>query len=552
MSSQYPNARSIDAGVPQLSSDGSDSDVEIPLPPKKRGRTPAPLKQRRKQTLTPKRELSSSESENEELVVDEVETGAARGRSPPPAGPSKAKRPTDLKLHLPDAGSAPRPQYSENVRWEFSDDSDGEPDNGVGIIGFSNPPVKIVHRPDGTVKHKIGRKRTGSPVETGPPLPPRTPSPGRSGEPKAKRINMEAAVPPPPQALDAQEQMWQQAMDLAVNLCVPLKVDVKELTLLPDAGTLECLRKAAHAWIQEKKICTNLTFSTQKSLQTLMARFLLDFIMRSSGLTSNVNITGCAIWEHGCTDGQGLRCLHGVGMLNKDHVIEMDVNSENGQRALKEQPTKTKITTNRWGRNVVQLKNEEARCCLQDASAASGLFTSQSCGMFYSEGPKAEDAFKQIMALQQACYPKMPGAGRKLLMPIKCDCNWGQAVMPLLGRQVCKLTPFALSSAANVDRTLVQDPKLLATLEHPNILVFQCCNPVYRNSKASAQKNCDFKLSAPDVMTALQLAKQMWQSCMEKQAPVCIPEFRWSPEYQYQNTLLPMTHASDDADECLF
>lgn len=537
MSGQYPEEQ-----VPQhLSSDDSEAEL-VSLPPKKRlSKSPAPVRQRRKQVHKPLKELS--ESESEELEVDEVETGAARGRSPPPMASISKKKPIDLKLPLPAAAGAPRPQHTQHPTWEFSEDS-GEED-GVVTIGMSHPPVKIIHRADGRIVHKQGRKRSA--VEA---LPPRTPSPTRaSGN---KRMNLEAAIPPPPKILDAQEQMWQQAMELAVNLCVPLKVDVKELTLLPDTGTMECLRKAAHAWLQEKKIFTSLTFSTQKSLYTVMARFLLDFIMRSSGLTSNVNITGCAIWEHGCTDGHGLRCLHGVSMLNKDHVIEMDVNSENAQRALKEQPNKAKITTNRWGRSVVQLKNEEARCCLQDAAAASGLFTGLSCGMFFSEGPKAEDAFRQIMALQQACYPKMPGAGQKLLMPIKCDCNWGHAVMPLLGRQVCKITPFALSSAANVDKSLVNDPKLLATLNHPNILVFQCCNPMYRNSKANAQKNCDFKLSAPDMMTALQLAKQMWQSCMQKAAPVCIPEFRWSPEYQYQNTLLPTTHSSDDADESLF
>ncbi|ULR16495.1 DNA-binding protein [Bat mastadenovirus] len=537
MSSQYPNAKSQDAGCFQLSSEGSEGEERISLPPKKRGRLAAPVRQRRKQVLEPLK--SDSESENETLAIDEVETGAARGRSP-----LKSKKAANLTLPIPPAGSSPQPQRSENAHWEFSDDSGEE--EGLVHIGFSYPPVKIVHRKDGEVVHKIGRKRPPSPAGERP----RTPSPGPSG---LKKPNMEAAVPPPPQPLlDAQEQMWQQAMDLAVNICVPLKVDVKDLTLLPDAPTLECLRKAAHAWMQEKKIIPNLTFSTQKSLLTLIARFLLDFIMRSSGLTSAVNITGCSIWEHGCTEGAGLRCLHGVGMLNKDHVIEMDVNSENGQRALKEQASKAKITTNRWGRSVVQLKNEEARCCLQDAATASGLFSNQSCGMFFSEGPKAEDAFQQIMALQQACYPKMPDANRRLLMPIKCDCNWGQAVMPLLGRQVCKMTPFALSSATNVDKSLVTDPKLLATLNHPHIMVFQCCNPVYRNSKASAQKNCDFKLSAPDVMTALQLAKQMWQSCVEKAAPVYVPEFRWGPEYQYQNTLLPLTYANDDKDERLF
>uniref|UniRef100_A0AAU6S559 DNA-binding protein n=1 Tax=Rhinolophus ferrumequinum adenovirus TaxID=3140013 RepID=A0AAU6S559_9ADEN len=506
------------------------------LPPKKRHKTTlrapvaTPVRQRRKQELKPKPDLSDEETvviedvssaEESELQIDE---GAARTR--------KRARPQSLKLNIPST-QAPQPQHGAPPgQWRFS--SDSEEDVGCpSTIGFSNPPVKIIHRPDGTVRYKHLKQP-----------PPTTVS---NSTPTAEQVKFEAAIPPAPR-LDAQEQMWQMAMDMAVEICVPLKVDVKDLTLLPDASTIECFRKAAQAWLNEKKIFINLTFSTQKSLQTMMARFLLDFIMRNSGLQANVNITGAAIWEHHCTDGTGLKCLHGTTMLCKDHTIEMDVNSENGQRALKEQPTKTKITTNRWGRNVVQVKNEEARCCIQDAKAGSGLFTAQSCGMFYSEGPKAEEAFRQIMELQMACYPKMPNAGTRLLMPIKCDCNWGNEALPLLGRQVCKITPFAMSSATNVDKSLVHDKKMLATLNNPSVLVFQCCNPVYRSSKAAPQKNCDFKLSAPDMITSLQLAKQMWQDVTKKVAPVQIPEFKWQAMYQYQNTILPTTHAADDDD----
>nr|WGN96501.1 DBP [Lemur mastadenovirus]WGN96535.1 DBP [Lemur mastadenovirus] len=347
---------------------------------------------------------------------------------------------------------------------------------------------------------------------------------------------------------DESEQLWQRAMDVAVEILHPLKVDIKDLTLLPDAGTVECFRKACQAWLNERKIVPTMTFTTQKTFIGVMARFLHDLIMREAGIVPNYNVSGCVVWNHQCEED--MKCLHGLTMLNKEVVIEMDVGSENGQRAIKETPQKAKIITNRWGRSVVQLRNEDALCCPHDATSPSGVFNGKSCGVFYNEGAKAQQAFKQIMAFQKACYPKMEGATQRLLMPIKCECNWGSQMCMLLGRQVCKMTPYAVNAASNIDRTLVEDPKMLATVDHPSILVFQCCNPVYRNSKANPQKNCDFKISAPDVISALQLAKQMWLSIIPTPPPVSVQEFKWGVQYQYQNTILPT--GQEDNDESLF
>ncbi|QDZ17470.1 DNA binding protein [Ovine adenovirus 8] len=406
---------------------------------------------------------------------------------------------------------------------------------------------------------KPARRSAPSPLDSpggSPTLPPRTVATAAAGirVPGAAASRVGGAAAATRALLGSDEQAWQRAMDLAVGICVPLKVDVKGLTLLPDAGTLECLRKACQAWLNESKVFLPLTYSTHKSVLTVMARFLLDFILRTSGLNaSSWSPTGCVVWRHQCTDGEGggnLHCLHGLPMLSRDHVIEMDVNSENGQRALKETPHKTKITTNRWNRNVVQLRHDDAACCQHDAALNAGTFSGRSCGMFYSEAAKALQAFQQIMAFQRACYPKMQSATTHLLMPIKCDCNWGQSQLPLLGRQVCKVTPFSINAGASVDKAQVEDPKLLASVEHPSVLVFQCCNPVYRQSRANAQRNCDFKISAPDMIAALQLVKQMWAALNEQAAPVTVPEFRWDPAYQHQNVILPMDQY--DADESLF
>lgn len=346
------------------------------------------------------------------------------------------------------------------------------------------------------------------------------------------------------------EHSWQTAMDIAVALLQPLKVDIKNLTLLCDVGTLECFRKACQVWLNEKKIHVNLTFSTQKSFTILMGRFLFDFVIKKSNMKTGLNLTSCVIWKHNCLEDNLLKCLHGSAMINKEHIIEMDVASENGQKALKENPEKTKITTNKWGKNIVQIKNSDAACCFYDANSPSGMFNTKSCGLFYSESKKALQAFKQIMAFQKATYPKMKNADTHLLMPIKCECNYFGGA-PFQGRQMCKITPFTLTASGSFDESsYTLNASLLASINNPAVLVFQCCNPVFRATKASSQRNCDFKISAPDVIGALQLAKQLWISVFKEPPPVCVPEFKWLPCYQYQHSILPSVYG--DTDDALF
>lgn len=371
-----------------------------------------------------------------------------------------------------------------------------------------------------------------------------------NNKPKA-RSNLALSLSNPLNQQINQERAWQRAMDVAVALLVPLKVDINALTLLPDAGTLECYRKAAQAYMTERKVTVPLTYTTSKSFAMQVGRFMFAFTMRHAGIAvEDWSPSGCVIWQHGC--GEVLRCLHGSQMIKRTHTVEMDVASENGQRALKEDPTRAKVTTNKWGRSVVQLCREDAACCVNDAACQGGNFSSRSCGMFFPDGMKAMQAFRQAMEFQSACYPKMSNAATHLLMPTSCECNWGPRTVPLLGRQVCKLTPFAIHAVDNIDKSQVTDERILATLHNPSVLVFQCCNPVYRGSKAAApsQRNCDFKISAPDVITALQVAKGMWLAMVKEPVPLMLPEFKWSPQLQFQNTVLPA--GQFDADDCLF
>lgn len=344
---------------------------------------------------------------------------------------------------------------------------------------------------------------------------------------------------------------WQRGMEVISKFSIPLKVDTSDLTFLPDVASVECFKKLCQAWLNEKRRHVPLTFTSHKTFVAVMARFLNSFVINYANLASHSwNVTGASIWRHQCLVPKAeLKCFHGQPMIRREQMLELDVASEAGQRALRESPETAKIITNRFNRNVVQIKNEDAVCCVQDVKCNAGSFGSHSCGLFYSESRKAMQAFEQAAAFLEACYPKMPKSRTHLLIPVKCECNYISDA-PLLGRQICKVTPFALTAAKGTDETLLSDPKLLASVRHPSVLVYQCCNPVYRSSKAASQKNCDFKISAPDMVSAVQLAKKMWLDIMDKPPNVLVPEFKWMAGLEFQNSILPT--AFDDADDELF
>ncbi|QGX41982.1 DNA binding protein [Gould's wattled bat adenovirus 1] len=348
----------------------------------------------------------------------------------------------------------------------------------------------------------------------------------------------------------AKEMEFQKAMDIAVSILHPLKVDTKKLTMCPDMDTLECFSKGVQAWMNEHRLTVPLTYTTMKTFKSLVARFLISFVVKAADLsTGSWSPSGCYIWRHKSSEERGLHCFHGTTMIAKDHLVEMDLTSENAQKALKETPEKAKVMANRWGRQVVQIVNSDAACCFADVGCLGGNFSAKSCGLFYTEGAKALTAFKQIGAYQAASYPQMEDPYELMLIPVKCDCNWSTFTIQH-GRQMCKVAPFAITGVSNIDRDQVEDPKVLASVENPAVLVFQCCNPVYKGSKAATatgNKNCDFKASAPDVLSALQLAKKIWASCVKDvPPPVKFPEFKWSTQYQVQNLVLPTGVEDDD------
>lgn len=434
---------------------------------------------------------------------------------------------------LPPKKKARRSMATIPLSPESEKEEETEPPNAVlGVMGFSMPPVRIMHHADGSQSFQKMEGRQVRILKTA----------AQNMEGKEQKGVVIVRNPTSEPLISA----WEKGMEAMAMLMEKYHVDHDErasFRFLPDQGAV--YKKICTTWLNEEKRGLQLTFSSQKTFQELMGRFLQGYMQAYAGVQQNTwEPTGCCVWEHQCTEREGeLRCLHGMEMVRKEHLIEMDVTSESGQRALKENPSKAKVVQNRWGRNVVQIKNDDARCCFNDVGCGNNSFSGKSCGLFYSEGTKAQMAFRQIEAFMLADYPHMRQGQKRFLMPVRCECLNKQDGLPRMGRQLCKITPFNLSNVENIDVNEVTDPGALASIKYPCLLVFQCANPVYRNARGNAGPNCDFKISAPDVMGALQLVRQLWGENFEGPLPrLVIPEFKWHPRLQYRNIALPTNH----------
>lgn len=452
----------------------------------------------------------------------------------PPLPPKKKAR----KSLAPDfAQMPPQPPLPSP---EVVPDSEEEEEGVVVGVGFSYPGVELIRKPNGARAIKRLNKDAFS---RGLPPPP-------AEEENEERPGVSTVVLNP-QAVPL-VSAWEKGMELMTNLMEKYHVESEEKTsfkFLPEQSTV--YRKICQTWLNEEHRGLPLTFSSHKTFVEMMARFLRAYVEAYAGVKyQQWEPTGCAVWLHGCTEQEGvLRCYHGLEMIQKEQLVEMDVTSENAQRALKEQPGRAKVVQNRWGRSVVQLKNDDARCCVEDVSCGTNVFSGKSCGLFFSEGTKAQTAFRQMEAFMLANYPKMQNGQKRLLMVTHCECLYKPSGVPQLGRQLCKLTPFALSNAESLQADEVTDKTALASIQHPCILVFQCANPVYRNSRGGQGPNCDFKISAPDLLGALQLVRRLWSENVDGFLPkMLIPEFKWSSRLQYRNVSLPISHGDQEEE----
>lgn len=402
-----------------------------------------------------------------------------------------------------------------------------------------------------------------------PPVPPkksrRAPAggPAPSAAHPAGRAGSVAPTPTP-----SVEQKWQRGRDLVEKLFQPLKCDPSKVTLLPDAETMCAIRGACQAWMNTRRQNPQLNFSTRLSFAEQMARFVLQMILQATDEIGR-DVTGCAVWkqpvDYSADDNVSkptpVRCYHGEMLIPREHTIEMSVTSEAGKRALSEQPELAKVVQNEYGRSVVRICHDDALMCIKDAQMPSGQHGQESCGLFFSDAVKLRTCLAQYAAFQKACFPGMgeEAAGKHLAVVLRCRCNWAASCLPKpatqLGRQTCRLIPYQMSSAGQLDADSLDDERLKASVFFPCLLVFNCCNPVFRGSRGAGAgqcetQSCDWKLSAPDLLNAVQMAKNMWRDLLpdEPLPPLRIPELRWHNSLRFQPALLPQQVVGNDPD----
>lgn len=298
------------------------------------------------------------------------------------------------------------------------------------------------------------------------------------------------------------------------------------------------IQRVFGSYIKKQKQIT--MYSSMRSIIICGARFLTAAINESIGKHSTHNMTGCVLWDHQWSGGKA-RCLHGDVMPRKENVVDLAPTSEGGMTALRD--GKGVLNSNKWGRQMVRIIQENAVVCSEDAAQGKyGTFGNSSCGMLFSDSAKAISAMHNAQEVISAMFPQAK-ASDIIIIPVACECNYGGK--QTLGRQLCKMTPFGIPGLENMDYRETE-PSRAPFVKHPNVFVFQCCN--YAGARRGSAKSCDFKISLPDLVYALASARTIWRDVMGNSMPLRIPLFRWTPDMQVRNTSIPEIIRCDDDD----
>nr|QLI47679.1 MAG: DNA-binding protein [Adenoviridae sp.] len=323
------------------------------------------------------------------------------------------------------------------------------------------------------------------------------------------------------------ELHFQEALDICSKFADHFKLTLSNFSFSPEDPSLEKIISAAM-----RKAKYNPMYSNVRSMHKVGARMLYAAVSQACNLVPKFNASGCALWVHGW-DKQ-LRCYHGSLMSLKENVIELAPSSEAGVAALKD--GRGVLTTGKWGRQVVKVCNPNYAVCSEDVDQRCGLYCNSSCGLSFTDASKALTAQKNYNALSAALFPKQKGDHFMLILDA-CDCTYGNK--SVLGRQIPRMTPFTVTGLDNVNYQALEHTKR-PFAKFPAVMVFQCCN--YSQKKGNT---CDIKISSPDMLFLLTLVRSCWKEVMGTSMPIRFQHFRWGPEKQVRNILLP------DATCCL-
>lgn len=315
----------------------------------------------------------------------------------------------------------------------------------------------------------------------------------------------------------------QSAIEVLHKLGGALKVDTVSFTFHPEQP--EC-DKLFSAYFKKQKYSP--TYSNVKTIGAVGGKILYTAVAKHCGLQTAANTSGCSLWYHRWSDT--LKCYHGEVMCKKKNEIEMPTTSEAGAAALKE--GRGIVETNRWGKPVVKIVQDKFVSCMEDMHQKGSQYSATSCGLTFTDHEKARMAMWNSESLTGSVFPnaKMEGC---LFMPVYCECNpCGKIIM---GRQLCKAVPFALSGTEGLKETDLS-PMQAISVKYPAVFVFQCCNSSGGKGRGNS---CDFKISYPDLLQVLVMVRKMWTEIMGAPMSITFPRFKWSRSLRVQSALLP-------------
>lgn len=329
----------------------------------------------------------------------------------------------------------------------------------------------------------------------------------------------------------------QEASNKLQKLANYLKIDIGSFQFLPDDNPCE---KLVSTYMKTKKIST--CFSNLKTIQVVGGRVLYGVICDSTGMEANFNAYGLMLWRHGWD--VDVKCWHGEPLHQKVNEIDLAGTSENGMNAMKE--GKGVVTVNKYGRSVVRITQEHAGCCFEDKNMKFGQNAGNSCGLSFSDTCKAKIAMNHAGQYGGCIFPNAKNQMLEyLIVPASCMCNYGGRT--IMGRQLCKVTPYTLSGAEGLNPSGMSAEQGVSC-KFPAVMVFQCCNTGSRRG-TDAPKQCEFKISFTDLMTAVMLVKVLWKECFGANVKLNFPVFKWKPEYRVRSAMLPVCPVAVDQDE---
>lgn len=316
-----------------------------------------------------------------------------------------------------------------------------------------------------------------------------------------------------------------------------LKIELGNFQFLPEDNPCE---KLISNYLKTKKLST--CFSSMKTIQVVGARVLYGMVCNSAGMVANFNAYGLMLWRHGWQ--ANAKCWHGEPLYERVNEIDLPGTSENGMNAMKD--GKGVVTVNKYGRSVVRITQDHAGCCFEDKNMKFGQNAPNSCGATYSDTGKAKLAMKHAAEYGACIFPNArKQMAEYLIVPSSCMCNYGGK--SIMGKQLCRITPYTLSGAEGINPEGVS-PEQSVSCRFPAVFVFQCCNTGARRG-TDTPKQCEFKVSYPDLMSATMLVKMLWNECFNESVKLNFPVFKWKNEYKVRTAMLPVCPVIADEDD---